>query len=252
MDGLYPQAGVIDVGGTLYGTTSAGGAGANRNGTAFSLAPTSGTETVLHSFHSGGTDGYDPRAGLIGIGGILYGTTWNGGPSNGIIFSLDPTTSTETILYHFQSIPDGFAPGAGLISGNGTLYGTTYSGGTFNGGTVFTLDPTTGTETVLHAFRKSPPTGGLHPSAGLLYMNGILYGTAFEGGDSSCSSGCGTVFSINSTTGAEKVLHSFKSNGTDGFYPAAGLVDVGGTLYGTTTEGGAHGGGTVFAIKNWQ
>jgi hypothetical protein len=36
---------------------------------------------------------------------------------------------------------------------------------------------------------------------------------------------------------------------TDGQYPDAGLIDVKGTLYGTTREGGASGLGTVFAVK---
>ena len=46
----------------------------------------------------------------------------------------------------------------------------------------------------------------------------------------------------------EKVLHSFGS-GTDGVEPEVGLIDVNGTLYGTTLAGGAYGHGTVFAIK---
>jgi hypothetical protein len=42
----------------------------------------------------------------------------------------------------------------------------------------------------------------------------------------------------------EKVLYRFES-GSDGAYPAAGLSDVKGTLYGTTAQGGN---GTVFAL----
>lgn len=58
--------------------------------------------------------------------------------------------------------------------------------------------------------------------------------------------GDGTVFSI-SRSGTEKVLHSFGS-GSDGKPPTAGLIDVNGTLYGTTFVGGTHGKGTVFAL----
>jgi hypothetical protein len=43
----------------------------------------SGTETVLHSFVEGGTDGYTPVAGLIDVNGALYGTTYYGGAYGG-------------------------------------------------------------------------------------------------------------------------------------------------------------------------
>jgi uncharacterized repeat protein (TIGR03803 family) len=43
------------------------------------------------------------------------------------------------------------------------------------------------------------------------------------------------------------VLHAF-SGGSDGAIPYAGLVNLNGTLYGTTLRGGANNAGTVFAI----
>ena len=52
----------------------------------------------------------------------------------------------------------------------------------------------------------------------------------------------------------EQVLHSFNQNGTDGFYPSAGLIfDAAGNLYGTTPAGGSgcvpyFGCGTVFEL----
>jgi len=55
---------------------------------------------------------------------------------------------------------------------------------------------------------------------------------------------------VASTCPAEdEVLHSFNLNGTDGVTPEAGLVvDSGGNLYGTTAQGGAFGGGTLFRL----
>jgi uncharacterized repeat protein (TIGR03803 family) len=44
-------------------------------------------------------------------------------------------------------------------------------------------------------------------------------------------------------------LYSFKGGSEDGEYPEAGLIDVSGTLYGTTPAGGANDGGTVFALS---
>lgn len=45
----------------------------------------------------------------------------------------------------------------------------------------------------------------------------------------------------------ERVLHSFGA-GKDGIEPYSALVEVNGTLYGTTSEGGAENNGTVFAF----
>ena len=72
---------------------------------------------------------------------------------------------------------------------------------------------------------------------------GNLYGTTAYGG----TYGGGVVFKVD-TTGAETVLYSF-TGGADGANPYAGLLrDSAGNLYGTTTAGGAYGGGVVFKI----
>ena len=49
---------------------------------------------------------------------------------------------------------------------------------------------------------------GAVPCAGLIDVDGILYGTTAYGGDVTYRSGLGTVFRI-STTGKEQVLHNF-------------------------------------------
>lgn len=273
-DGAYPQAGLISVGDTLYGTTSYGGdttacPGSKINhtppgcGTVFSLNVTTAKETVLHSFQ-GGRDGDGPYAGVIDVGGILFGTTeFDGANGGGTVFSINLSTRAEVVLHSFCSQPqqhdcsDGQSPEAGLINMNGTLYGTTYAGGggtgcedNFGCGTVFSVDPRTHKETVVYAFQGADNNGdGAWPEAGLISVNGTLYGTTYYGGNA------GSVFSVNPTTGAEKVLYSFCTGGypcDDGANPVAGLVNVKGTLYGTTISGGAiphYEYGTVFSIN---
>lgn len=50
-------------------------------------------------------------------------------------------------------------------------------------------------------------------------------------------------------TVTESVLHSFSGFPTDGVNPYAGLIfDSAGNLYGTTSNGGANGSGTVFKL----
>jgi hypothetical protein len=70
-DGQQPKAALINVNGTLYGTTYGGGVYAD--GTVFS-ASTTGTENELYSFQ-GDRDGANPSASLLAVKGVLYGTT---------------------------------------------------------------------------------------------------------------------------------------------------------------------------------
>jgi uncharacterized repeat protein (TIGR03803 family) len=262
-DGLSPYAGLIRIDGTLYGTTLSGGR-YYPEGTVFSLDPKTGAETVLYSFTGGSSDGNWPEAGLVNVQGMLYGTTQNGGsgrcPDNegcGTVFSINPQTGAEAVVYSFQGNgQDGAYPRAGLIHVRHMLYGTTFTGGSgscYNDGgcgTVFSLDLKTGAEAVVHYFcTQSNCADGAEPSAGLIDVDGILYGTTAIGGTGTCYGGCGTVFSIAPENNGETVLYSFQNNGADGTFPDAALIDVGGTLYGTTAGGGAYGGnGSVFSI----
>jgi len=200
---------------------------------------------VLYSFGAS-PDGNGPHSDLIGTGDTFYGTTFAGGAnycgssSCGTVFSIT-TVGAEKVLHGFADDGDGYFPFAGLTSVDGTLYGTTGNGGAYNsgiGGTVFSIT-TGGTEKVLHSFGGG--TDGSGPAAGLIDVNGTLYGTM--GADGTYNAG--TVFSIT-TGGTEKVLHSF-TGGADGDDPGSDLIDVGGKLYGTTHGGGAHNQGSSFA-----
>jgi uncharacterized repeat protein (TIGR03803 family) len=259
-DGSLPQASLIDVAGKLYGTTEYGGAYFGGFGTVFTVT-SSGKESVLYSFR-GGNDGDGPEAALINVNGTLYGTTSHGGQQGaGTVFSIT-TSGSEKVLHSFGNSPDGANPKAGLVDVNGVLYGTTYNGGAYNCsryggcGTVFSITKD-GTEKVLHSFGAKKD--GAYPAAGLIDVNGTLYGTTSGGGKYAKKKvpyayAGGVVFNMT-TGGTEKVLHSF-GNGPDGAVPDAGLIDVNGTLYGTTRNGGAYyncGGnratcGTVFSI----
>jgi uncharacterized repeat protein (TIGR03803 family) len=258
--GRRPVAGLVDVNGTLYGTTEAGGG--FDDGTVFSINA-EGKEKILYRFR-GGSDGAHPNADLINVNGTLYGTTEFGGSLGcwnqngcGTVFSVT-TTGAEKVLHSFtggcKSCPDGALPTGSLINVNGTLYGTTNGGGGlyttayYCCGTFYRIS-LTGKEKVLFRFASHD---GLYPNGSLVDEDGTLYGTTYSGGKSDR----GTVFSM-STTGKEKVLYSF-GGGSDGEYPYAGLTNVNGTLYGTTSgasstsysnSGCKPGCGTVFGIS---
>ena len=243
-NGKEPAAPLIDVNGTLYGTTYAGGT--HDDGTVFAFTPNgsgSGSHKLLYSF-KGGKDGALPLAGVTNVKGTFYGTTTNGGgPSGeGVVFKLS-SSGSERVLHHFGVPGDGANPYASLIDLQGTLYGTTAGGGTNSDGTVFTISRS-GSESVLHSFNPSKGEGST-PVAPLLEVSGTLYGTTAYGGPNCGSVGCGTVFTMTSS-GSQTVLYSFK--GSSGMTPSAPLVNLGGTLYGTTAYGGASNDGTVFSI----
>ncbi|HYL28271.1 MAG TPA: choice-of-anchor tandem repeat GloVer-containing protein [Candidatus Nitrosotalea sp.] len=73
---------------------------------------------------------------------------------------------------------------------------------------------------------------------------GTVYGTTSFGGEDNL----GTVYYSDPSRNFEDVIYNFKVK-RDGAMPLAGLVLMNATLYGTTSRGGAHGFGTVFAIE---
>jgi uncharacterized repeat protein (TIGR03803 family) len=245
----------FDAVGNLYGTTSDGGA--YGYGTVFELTPKAGggwAEKLLHNFNNNDKDGYEPWAGVIlDSAGDLYGTTTFGGAYGvGIVFELTPKAGgrwTEKILRSFNR-EDGYYPYAGVIlDSGGDLYGTTNWGGAYGVGIVFELTPKARgrwTEKILHSFNG---TDGYEPYSNLILdAAGNVYGTTVSGG----AQNVGVVFELTPKAGGrwtERLLHSFKFDGTDGNTPYAGLIlDSAGNLFGTTFNGGAYVGGTVFEL----
>lgn len=256
-DGAYPYGNLILVNGTFYGTTSDGGTNTCYSGgcgTLFSLSAT-GKEHVLYSFKGlSENDGSGPYGALALLGGSIYGATRYGGTGVGTVFKSS-LSGKESVLYRFER-HDGWYPSGSLTLVNGKLYGSAGAGGAYGYGAVYAITPG-GKEQVLYAFKGRPDGSG--PNGPLVAINGFLYGTTASGGTHSCFAqgyGCGTIFKL-SLNGEESVLYNF-SGGDDGSLPGAGLAEVNGLLYGTTTAGGTGkcspsgsgpaGCGTIFAV----
>jgi uncharacterized repeat protein (TIGR03803 family) len=175
-----------------------------------------------------------------------------------VILVLTPGAwaGTYKTLYKFTGGADGSIPFSDLIfDAAGNLYGTTVGGGDHGDGTVFRLTPNadgTWTESVLYSFCSlTNCSDGEDPGAGVIFDSaGSLFGTASSGG----AGGGGAVFKLTPNADGswtESVLYSFCSLTScgDGQIPTAGLIfGSAGNLYGTTTSGGDHGGGTVFKL----
>jgi uncharacterized repeat protein (TIGR03803 family) len=242
-DGAHPSADLI-VGSNdnVYGTTAFGGA--NGDGIVFKI-DSSGSETVLHSFSGGKTDGAGPwGAVILDKAGNLYGTTTEGGTyDQGVVFKVS-TSGNETILHSFRGgSNDGCYPSGNLVlDASNNLYGTAQWCGAHGNGVVWKVAKN-GVETLLHSFNGS--ADGQSPYGGVIIdPQRNLYGGAQFGG----AKGWGTIFEVSSS-GKTTVLHTF-GTGNDGQDPEGGLIrDQQGNLYGTTSLGGSSGGyGTVFKL----
>jgi uncharacterized repeat protein (TIGR03803 family) len=162
--------------GLLYGVTDYGGS--SSDGVLYSFNISGSIYTALVNFN--GTNGSGPRGSLYqAINGKIYGTTQFGGTSsNGVVFSYDPVSTSFSVLNNFSGT-NGNTPEAGFaLASDGLLYATTIYGGTSNKGTVYTIDPTTGTFNSVCSFNGTTQGGApdyiqliAYSPAGILELN---------------------------------------------------------------------------------
>ncbi len=158
---------------------------------------------------------------------------------------LNAQSSTPGVLVNF-SAEAGF-PQASLVAGpDGNLYGTTLNGGQFGLGSVYRIAPNGSGFETLHSFNGPD---GTSPFAELtLASDGYFYGTTQTFGQIPGGSPAGTIFRFTTNSDIETV-HAFDGQSpTDGAFPSAALVESGGFLYGTTSNGGQFGPGTIFRL----
>jgi uncharacterized repeat protein (TIGR03803 family) len=255
-DGAFPVSSLLsDANGNLIGTTEEGGS--SNSGTVFEITKTatgySSTPTVLVSFN--GNDGFFPIAGLIAdASGNLFGTTVLGGTSNaGTVYEVVKTSSgyasTPTVLANFSTGASNAYPYGGLLAdAKGDLFGTSMEGGPYAAGVAFEIPKTTsgyGVPTTLLSFNDAD---GAFPWASLIAdADNNLFGTTAGGGTNSD----GTVFEIAFTatgyaTAPATVANLDAVNGTNSY--GSLIADANGNLFGTASNGGAYGEGTVFEV----
>jgi len=240
--------------GMLFGTSQSGGTNGGF-GTVYRVNPNGIGRTVIYSF-SQGPNGSMPSGGLLaGKDGSLYGTTAAGGngasstPFSGVgtVFKLSSSSMAYSTIYRFNTNgTDGQRPSGPLIqAGDGTLYGTTSRGGSNNVGTVYKLDASGSSYSVLYTFKTNGNDGQIAGGGVIQGRDGVLYGVTGYGG----SDNVGTVFRLQTDGGGYAILHHFTTSGSGGQQPRSGVVQASdGALYGTTYGGGSHNVGTVFRL----
>jgi uncharacterized repeat protein (TIGR03803 family) len=228
------------------------------------------TFTALYSLTSP-ADGWSPNNVTMDRAGNLYGTTAEGGYSDGYcqrhfgcgtVFKLSRHGSGWNFrtIHDFAGDMEGAYPGPVVVAPNGVLYGTTQYGGSECApdgcGTIFGVRPSPHAgsavlspwiDNVLYSFSGGVDGWGSLTMAAFAFDNdGNMYATSESGG----AYGYGFIYKLTLSGGSwtRSVLYSF--NGTDGAEPYSGVImDAGGNLYGTTFTGGSNGWGTVFELS---
>jgi uncharacterized repeat protein (TIGR03803 family) len=238
-DGATPLGALAFSGSTLYGTTSAGGAGGS--GTVFSVGTNGNDFTTLYGFTAmdpvtgTNTDGAIPCGGLVLSNGVLYGTAMAGGLGrSGVIFSVATNGSGFTVLHHFTPVDpatatnaDGAKPAASLLLAGGTLYGTAPAGGSGSSGAVFSVS-TNGTrfQTLYHFSAVNAGNGtnadGAIPDGDLVQVGTSLYGTTCAGGFGAA----GTVFSLTLPAVIAQIVHNPNGSVALSFLGGPGSTNV--------------------------
>jgi len=149
-DGAFIPGGLVLRGESLYGTAGYGGSAGN--GTVFALATNGAGFTILHDFAALDTvgfnsDGAHPEATVVLSGNTLFGTTLEGGTSEGVYnvpgggtaFAIRTDGSGLQNLHNFYFWTDGYYVWSSLLISGNTLYGTALGGGAKGYGTEFSI-----------------------------------------------------------------------------------------------------------------
>ena len=221
-----------------------------------------GMETVLYSFGVGPTgsvctkavDGADPKGSLtyVSATGLLFGrTSTTTSDGDGTVFQIDPTGTGYAVDQFFTGAKtDGNDPRHNSMTLVGTvLYGTTLTGGQHDNGTIFGInDDGTGYSLLMNFDKTEKNNGGDQPHSCFVAAGSVLYGMTSEGGDKGGTTGDGTIFSYDTSTGNYTRLYSF--DGKHGSDPhGQPIVDPNGTtLYGMTRTGGKADVGVIYSF----
>jgi uncharacterized repeat protein (TIGR03803 family) len=221
---------------------------------------------TLANFPSAAGDDTGPVSGLIAdANGDLFGVTSLGGPNGvGSVFEITHTStgyaSTPATLASLNGTDGSYPSGELLADSTGDLFGTTLRGGADSDGTVFeVVNTSTGYASTPMTLATFNGANGAYSYGPLIAdAAGDLFGTTQQDGAQYAE---GTVFEIPYLGGGNyastpTTLVSFNGfpgtfNGPNGGWLQSGLIaDAAGDLFGTTTEAGPGGDGTVFEIAN--
>ena len=242
VNGANPKSSLVAAAnGKLYGTTENGGA--YEEGLVFEYDPLTSTFKKKIEFNDKGklTGKYPIGSLTVGKDGMLYGMTYTGGIAGvGVLYKLDPVTSTFSKEFDFHASSNGSTPTGSLMEAKDKmLYGITQTGGLNDKGTIFQYDPTFDVYTKKFDFDGK---SGAMPTGPMMQADdGKIYGTTQEGG----TNDRGVLFQFDPVTAT--CIAKVEFDGTNGSSPYGELMQANnGKIYGMTREGGTNNEGVIF------
>ena len=194
------------------------------NGTVSNIIPVAPVTDILDIVNS------DVRGNIIQDGSKIYGLTRES------IWSIDLSNSTNSILYTFNSNVDGNLPSALILDGN-ALFGINTSGGSNNVGTIFSLDLSNNSYTVI---QDIPANQSFH---GITKASNNLYSVNNDGSSLSLAE-----LDLSSGSPAFQNMASIDPSSI-GSIPGPNLSNLNGFVYGVLNSEGANNLGGLFKYE---
>lgn len=226
-------------------TACAGGSSASATFYAFILGNSTAKATLsaLGDFGSSSLSLRHPAGRMVQasngqIFGVAEGATTGSTSTGAGVFAYSPGGSVQAIC-QFSNPAGPYEPSGGLAqASNGSLYGVTVAGGSEQDGTVYRMDPSSGSCQELYPFTGGSSDGGQPLGAPFLSRAGNLYVTSSSGG----RYGQGVLVELSPNRILLGTLYQFGANGGPQLPIGAPVEDpLTGSLYGTTQLGGANG-----------
>ena len=234
----YYQSGLVECDAAVYGVVPIDD---DQTYVIVKVDPVSHVGSIVYTFPDNGV----PGLSLACSNSKLYGgfETLARRKLVGSLFSFDPASATYTNL-HTQTAEEGTNVESGLTAQAGILYGaaeanTDKPNPSVN---VYSFDPSTGQETILHRFRAGSDIGSGSPAFPVLVHGNDIFGFTdnYDTDDV-------YLYRVHIKSGSAKLLYEFNFDAT-GAYPNQSVIFQNGLLYGTLAEDNAHPLGTVYSL----
>jgi len=227
-------------------------AGTGGKGALFTVDPVTGSRTILSDFGNaiqGPTGGFLFGIAIQPSGTILVIDLLAGTGGHGALFTVHPVTGSRTILSDFGNAiqgPTGVALSGIAIEPSGRIL-VTDVGNIGPGGSLFTVDPVTGSRTILSDFGNATQGPlGVYPSGIAIGASGTILVIDYNAG----TGGKGALFTVHPVTGSRTILSDFgnATQGPTGLDAFGIAIEPSGTILVIDAAAATGGKGALFTV----